>query len=78
MGKALPPDWRSFISRMLLGRQNVTPNFEVTVVKPSFLDALDALITKTEPRIVHNYFCWRIVDQMLPYLNQERTYNACT
>jgi hypothetical protein len=46
----------------------------VTVVKPSYLTYVDKLLIKTGPRIVANYFCWRIIDQMLPYLNQDARY----
>ncbi len=63
-GQGMPENWTEFVGTMLLGRLNVSQDFEVTVVKPSYLRAVGALVERTEPRVVANYFVWRIVDHV--------------
>ncbi len=67
-GKCLPSNWTDFVSAMLLRRLNVTDDFEVTVVKPSYLRTVDALLARTSGRVVVNYFIWRIVDHVIKKL----------
>ncbi len=51
---------------MLLGRRrDVSDQFEVAVVKPSYLRTVDGLLAKTDQRVVVNYFIWRVVDRVI-------------
>ena len=71
-GKFYPRDWKSFVSTALLNLVNVKPEFEVMVVQPSYLfRGLPAILSQFHPRIVFNYFIFKVIDRALNHLHSE-------